>query len=374
MVGAAAVALSLVGSAYLLVAGLQVRRFRASTAKLLGDLPPVTVLKPLCGADPGLEQALATVVAQDYPGRIQVVFGLQDAGDPALAVVQRLQHDHPKADVTVVVDSRMHGSNRKVSNLINMMTAAEGDIVVLADSDIFVTPDYLRRVVAPLADPAVGVVTCAYTGRPLAGLWSELAAMQISYQFLPSIAVGLALGLAHPCMGSTIALRRDVLQEIGGFAAFKDILADDYAIGEAVRRTGRQSRVSDLLVTHGCAEANARALLAHELRWARTIRGIDPAGFFGSVVTHAVVWGLIATALLHGAQIAVAGLAVAVVVRLWMMRQVANVSAAGPWRWWLMPGRDILSFAIYLGSFFVRVVEWRGARFRVDPRGGLTRV
>jgi ceramide glucosyltransferase len=339
-----------------------------------GDFPPVTVLKPLCGADPGLEQALATFLAQDYPGPVRIVFGLQDAGDPALATVRRLQRAHPEADVAVVVDGRMHGSNRKVSNLINMTAEARGKVFVLADSDIFVPPDYLRRVVAPLADPAVGVVTCAYSGRPLAGLWSELAAMQITFQFLPSVAVGVSLGLAHPCMGSTIVIRREVLREIGGFEAFRDLLADDYAIGEAVRRTGRRSLVSHLLVAHGCAETSGRELLAHELRWARTIRGIDPAGFFGSVITHAVAWGLVATALLGAAPIALAALALALVVRLWIIRRVANVSGTGPWRWWLAPVRDILSFAVYLGSFFVRVVEWRGARFRVDPRGGLTGV
>jgi ceramide glucosyltransferase len=332
------------------------------------------VLKPLSGADPSLEQALATFLAQDYPGRVQIVFGLQDARDPALATVRRLQQSHPEADVAVVMDPRMHGSNRKVSNLINMAAQARGEILVLADSDIFVPPDYLRRVVAPLAEPGVGVVTCAYVGRPLAGVWSELAAMQISCQFLPSIAVGLSLGLAQPCMGSTIALRRAVLQEIGGFEAFKDLLADDYAIGDAVRRTGRRSLVSDLLVAHGCAEASLGELLAHELRWARTIRGIDPAGFFGSVVTHAVVWGLIGAILLGGAPVALAVLALALVVRLWTMRRVANISGSRPWRWWLTPGRDILSFAVYVGSFFVRVVEWRGARFRVDPRGGMTGV
>jgi ceramide glucosyltransferase len=374
MVGVAALALSLAGSVYLVLAGLQVRRFRARSGEPAGDFPPVTVLKPLCGADPGLEQALATFLAQDYPGPVRIVFGLQDAGDPALAIVRRLQRAHPEADVAVVVNGRMHGSNRKVSNLINMTAEARGGVLVLADCDIFVPPDYLRRVVAPLADPGVGVVTCAYVGRSLAGLWSELAAMQITFQFLPSVAVGVSLGLAHPCMGSTIALRREVLHEIGGFDAFKDLLADDYAIGEAVRRTGRRSLVSDLLVAHGCAEASARELLAHELRWARTIRGIDPAGFFGSVATHAVVWGLIATALLGGAPTALAALAFALGVRLWMMRRVANVSGTGPWRWWLAPVRDILSFAVYLGSFFVRVVEWRGVRFRVDPRGGLTGV
>lgn len=374
MVGGTAVALTLAGAAYFVFAGLQASRFRGSFAGPAGELPSVTVLKPLCGADPGLEQALGAFFAQDYSGRVQIVFGLQDPADPALAVVRRLERAWPKAEIAVVVDSRMHGANRKVSNLINLMAKARGQVLVLSDDDIFVSPDYLARVVAPLADRAAGVVTCAYSGRPLAGLWSELAAMQVTFQFLPSVAVGLALGLARPCMGSTIALRRETLEEIGGFEAFKDLLADDYAIGAAVRRIGRRVIVSDLLVEHGCTEASARELLAHELRWARTIRGIDPAGFFGSAATHAVVWGLIAVALLKGAPVAMAALAFAILARLWMARRMANVSGSRGWRWWLLPVRDILSFAVYLGSFFVRVVEWRGARYRVDPRGGLTGV
>jgi ceramide glucosyltransferase len=372
MLGVVALALAVAGSAYLAFAGVRVRRFAVPPPQSLGGAAAVTVLKPLCGAEPGLEAALATLLTQDYPGPVQVVFGVQDPADPALAIVRRLQREHPDVDIKVVVDDRMHGSNRKVSNLINMAPEVRGAILVLSDSDIFVTPDYLRRIVPPLAAPQVGVVTCAYWGRALTGAWSELGAMQITYQFLPSVAVGLSLGLAQPCMGSTIALRREVLTEIGGFEAFRDQLADDYAIGRAVREAGYRSLVSDLLVAHGCVETSARELLAHELRWAKTVRGIDPAGFFGSAVTHAAVWALIATALLRGAPMALAVLAVAILVRLWMMREVEKVTGTRLSRWWLTPARDILSFAVFVGSFFVRVVEWRGARFRVDPRGRLS--
>src|SRR5258705_10782459 len=155
MFGVAALTLSLAGSAYLVLAGLQVRRFRTAPAQPVGAFPSVTVLKPLCGADSGLEDALATLLAQDYPGPIQIVFGLQDSADPAFAIVRRLQRARPDADVAVVVDGRLHGPNRKGSNLINRAPDARGKTLGLSDSDILVQPDYLRRVVAPLADPAV---------------------------------------------------------------------------------------------------------------------------------------------------------------------------------------------------------------------------
>jgi ceramide glucosyltransferase len=224
-----------------------------------------------------------------------------------------------------------------------------------------------------LAEPQTGVVTCPYSGRPLAGLWSQLAAMQVTYQFLPNVVTGVSLGLAQPCMGSTIALRREVLDRIGGFAPFADLLADDYAIGEAVRAAGCRSAVLPVLVEHGCAERTLGELVAHELRWARTIRGIDPGGFFGSVVTHAFVWALVGVVLTAATPVSLVVLAIALAARLWMMRQAAIVTQPKHQPWWLAPVRDILSFAVFLGSFFVRTVEWRGNRFRVDPEGGLSR-
>jgi ceramide glucosyltransferase len=198
--------------------------------------------------------------------------------------------------------------------------------------------------------------------------------MDLSYRFLPSVAVGVSLGLATPCMGSTIALRRDVLREIGGFEAFADLLADDYAVGEAARRAGYRSVVAPVLVAHGCAEQSLGELVAHELRWARTIRGVDPAGYAGSLVTHAAPLALLGGVLLQGAPAALAVLGAALVARLWLLRQVEKVAEPVAGAWWLLPARDMLSLIVFVSSFFVRVVHWRGTRFRVDARGGLSGV
>jgi ceramide glucosyltransferase len=237
-----------------------------------------------------------------------------------------------------------------------------------------VRPDYLRGVVAALSEPGVGVVTCPYYGEARAGIWSRLAAMGLSYQFLPSVAVGVTLGLATPCMGSTIALRRETLQRIGGFEAFADLLADDYAIGAAVRALGLRSVVAPVLVAHGSAETSLGELVRHELRWALTVRAVDPAGYFGSGVTHAIPLALLGVLFTAGAPSALAVLAIALICRLWTMRQVDKVAGIAHGGWPLAPARDILSFAIFAGSFFVRAVEWRGTRFRVDPQGALERI
>lgn len=367
--------LALAGSAYQVLAGLRIAVFRSlPLAESAADALPVTLLKPLHGAEPGLEVALSSGLDQDYPGDVQMVLGVQDPADAALGVAKALRAAYPARDVAVVVDPTPHGTNRKIANLINMAPQARHDLIVLSDSDISVRPDYLRRVVAALGEPGVGVVTCPYYGEARAGLWSRLAAMGLSYQFLPSVAVGVTLGLATPCMGSTIALRRETLQRIGGFEAFADLLADDYAIGAAVRALGLRSIVAPVLVAHGSAEMSLSELVRHELRWALTVRGVDPAGFFGSGVTHAIPLALLGVLFTAAAPSALAVMAIALICRLWMMRQVDKVAGIAHGGWPLAPARDILSFAIFAGSFFVRAVEWRGTRFRVDPQGALERI
>lgn len=375
IVGVVALALALIGSGYLVFAGLRIRAFarRAKPAPST-ERPAVTLLKPLHGEEPGLEAALETLFAQDYAGAVQVVFGVQDPADPALAIARRLRERHADREVTIVVDAREHGANRKISNVINMTAQARHGVLILADSDIAVPRDYLARIADALDQPDVGVVSCPYFGTAQAGFWSRLAAMGINYQFLPSVVVGVSLGLAKPCMGSTIALRREVLEGIGGFERFADLLADDYEIGAAVRAAGYRSVVPALLVGHGCAESSLRELVAHELRWASTVRLIDPAGFFGSAITHAVAFALLGNLLLPYAPWAFAILVVALTCRLWMVRQVEKMAGLTSRGWWLIPARDILSFTVFVGSFFVRRVEWRGTRFHVDERGGLSRI
>jgi ceramide glucosyltransferase len=371
--GAAVAALALVGSGYTLVAARRIGVFRLTALTHTAVAPAISMLKPLHGWEPGLETALAGFLAQDYAGPIQLVMGVQDAADLALPAAQALRDAHPDRDVTVVVDSRTHGANAKVANLINIYGNARHDVLVLADSDISVPPDYLRRVTSALAEPGVDVVTCPYFGVAKTGFWSQLAAMGVSYQFLPSVAVGVSFGLAHPCMGSTIALRRETLNRIGGFEAFADVLADDYAIGQAVRAAGGRASVAAMLVAHGCAERSLGEVVAQELRWARTIRAVDPGGFAGSVVTHPIPLALIAAIVLHGAPASLAILAVAVISRLWLMRNVDKTAGLRGQPWWLLPLRDILSFGIFLGALFGRAVEWRGRRYRVDRHGLMSR-
>lgn len=367
--------LALAGCAYQVLAVNLLRRLLAQPApRAPAPWPGVTVLKPLHGAEPGLEAALASLLAQDYPGPLQVVFGLQSPTDPAQAVVGTLRRAHPGADVALAVDGAEHGANRKVSNLINMAGQARHDVLIVADSDIVVRTDYLRGVVAALDDPQVGVVTCPYRGLATRGLWPTLAAMGISYQFLPSVAVGVGLKMAQPCMGSTIALRRETLERIGGFAAFADQLADDYAIGAAVRATGLRSVVAPVLVDHVSSEDSLGELVRHELRWARTVRGVDPAGFAGSVVTYPTPLALLAVIFAGAAPIGLATLVIALICRFWLQRDVDRLAGARTGPWWLTPLRDGLSFAVFVVSFFVRAVDWRGVRFRVDAQGTLERM
>ena len=236
-----------------------------------------------------------------------------------------------------------------MSNLVNMMAAAKHDVLVVSDSDIAVGPDYLGRVVAALGLPGVGAVTCLYYGRGDAGGWSRLAAQGISYGFLPSVVVGLRLGLAEPCMGSTIALTRATLEAIGGFAAFADILADDHAIGVAVRVPGLHVAVPAFTVAHGCVEPSFAALVRHETRWNVTIRRLDPWGYIGHGLANPLPFALAATALHLAAWPLIP---VAVVARIAVARAVDTATAARAGPWWWLPARDLLTFGLFIAGFF----------------------
>ena len=204
--------------------------------------PDVSILKPLFGAEAQLSENIETYFHQDYPGKIQFVFGVQDPNDSAIPVVKSLIARHPGLDLQLVVNGAAHGANRKVSNLINMARSRAPSRHCRRDSDVAVGPNYLRTLAAALAQPGVGAVTCLYRGLPSGGFWSRLSAMAVHDHFLPTTILGLALGLARPCLGATIALSRETLSRIGGFETVANQLADDYAIGKAVR-AGRASSV-----------------------------------------------------------------------------------------------------------------------------------
>ncbi len=369
VLGALLIVLAVVGLAYQGVAAIAVwRTLGIPATPATAAPPPVTLLKPLHGIEPQLAANLGGFVGQDYAGPYQIVFGVSDADDAALATVAALRAAHPAADIETIVDSVRHGSNAKVSNLVNMMAAAKHDVLVVSDSDIAVGPDYLGRVVAALGLPGVGAVTCLYYGRGDAGGWSRLAAQGISYGFLPSVVVGLRLGLAEPCMGSTIALTRATLEAIGGFAAFADILADDHAIGVAVRVPGLHVAVPAFTVAHGCVEPSFTALVRHETRWNVTIRRLDPWGYIGHGLANPLPFALAATALHLAAWPLIP---VALVARIAVARAVDTATAARAGPWWWLPARDLLTFGLFIAGFLVQSVDWRGARLRVARDGSI---
>jgi ceramide glucosyltransferase len=369
----AASVVALVGCGYLVTAAILVgRRTRERAPARPAAAPGVTVLKPLHGDEPGLFDNLTSFCVQNYPGPMQIVCGVQDSDDDAIAVVERLRATQADRDIDLVIEPKAHGLNRKVSNLVNMTPRIRHDVIVLADSDMRVGPDYLSRVIAALAQPGIGAVTCLYYGVAVTGIWARLCALVINAQFLPSVVVGLALGLARPCFGSTLALRRATLAEIGGFKAFADCLADDYAIGEALRACGYKISIPPFAVAHVCTQTSLRELWRHQLRWARTIRSIDPAGYAGTIVSHPFPWALIAalvgagsTALLPAIGIAMASIA----CRMALLREVERGYALPPQAYWLVPACDLLSFAVFVFSFLSWQVSWKGRRFRMVAGG-----
>jgi ceramide glucosyltransferase len=358
------------GCLYLIAAGVATRRFAQRPRGKPMESPPLSILKPLCGEDLELFDNLSSFCRQDYP-TWQVVFGVQSPDDLAIAVVRRLMLSFPLADLALVVDSAPHRGNLKVANLQNMLPAARHDLVVIADSDMRVGPDYLAAVTAPFADPEIGLVTCPYRGLPAAGTWSRLAAMHINHGFLPQVLVAATLGPQTGCFGATLALRRSTLTEIGGLAAIADALADDYALGAAVRAKGRKVQLSPYIVDNVMVEPSLGALFRHELRWARTVRAVAPAGFLGSVITQPVVLALAALALGAEPMAAAAMLAAALICRGVMVRLVDRALALPATPLWLVPVRDLLSFAVFIASFFTRTVAWRDRTFRIGPKGRL---
>jgi ceramide glucosyltransferase len=311
----------------------------------------------------------------DYPA-LQIVCGVREPDDPAIAVVRKLQADMPHIDLVLVSNPILHGANYKVSNLINMMAATKHDVLVMSDSDMLVDGAYLDAVVGTLQRPAAGLATCLYIGRPTGGLWSAIGAAGINYWFLPSATVSKLLGGKNGCYGATIAIRRATLERAGGFTALKDQLADDYALGALVERGGEEVVVVPYFPTTIVDEPSFGALFRHELRWARTIRNTAPSGYAGSAITYPVPLALLGAilGLVAGLpwQVLIAILLLAIFCRFVLIAGVSGVLAAPKPRGWLLLPRDVLSLVILVLAFCGRSVSWRNSAFRVDSVGALS--
>ena len=354
---------------YAIIAALALRVGRAAAGKRPPNLPPATVLKPLCGAEPALYEHLRSFCEQQYPCW-QVVFGVRDPHDPAIGVVRRLRSEYPELDLQIAVNSEQHGTSSKVSNLVNMMPLARHDYLVIADSDIRVAADYLQGVITPLLDERVGIVTCPYRGCPRPGRWSLLGAMFINEWFMPSVRVAALLGSRAFAFGATIALRRATLARVGGFAAIADQLPDDYRLGELTRRLGLRTVLSEVEVETCVDEANLGELVRHKLRWLRTIRTVQPLGYALAGVTFGLPLAIIGAVLAGGSALTLAMVAITAGARL-MINSAPRNSLSLPGQLWLAALHDLLGFLLWCWSFATRRVHWRDARYRIARDGTL---
>ncbi len=334
----------------------------------------VSILKPLKGTDPEMYDCFRSHCLQEY-GVYQIIFGVSDVDDPAIKLVERLKSEFPERDIQLVHCSKDLGSNTKVSNLAQMLPLATYEYILVNDSDIRVPPDYLREAIAPLANPEIGLVTCPYRGVPNKTLGSVLESLGIGTDFLPGVLVARAFEGMKFGLGSTLAFRRRDLESVGGFEAFLDYLADDYEIGQRIARLGMKIQLSSAVVDSILPPYTMRSFLAHQLRWARTIRNVRPSGYIGLGITFGLPWAVLALILARGALWAWILLVVTLALRFAVAAYVENkiLRDFEPNRLWLLPFRDVLALFIWVISFAGRTVVWRGTAYKLR-QGKLARM
>lgn len=354
-------------------------RMRAVRLSQPQELPAVSILKPLCGLEPDLYANLRSFCQQDYP-LTQLVFGVRDPSDPALSVVDQLIAEFPDLSIAVVINPRLYGDNFKNSNLMNMLESARHDVLVIADSDARVGPDYIARVTAPLRRPEVGLITCIYRGIPTPTVWSRLGAMYINEWFMPSVLLAWLFGHDNYASGQTLCLRRETLEAIGGLRPIANHLADDYRLGEMIRSLGLTIHLSNYQVEAQHHEPSLESLAAHQARWMRTLKVLKPRSFRFLFLTFSTPLALLGMALERAAS---AGAAYSIAWALFDVTLGAQLALHLVHRIpgesdrfadvVLIPFRDLLLCWTWLRTFFVSRVTWRGSEFNVDAQGVMHR-
>jgi ceramide glucosyltransferase len=349
-------------------AGFLRSRKAAEHTRRTEALPPVSILKPLKGTDPEMYESFRSHCLQDYR-EYEIIFGVHDPNDPAIENVRRLQREFPDRRIQLVVCEKILGANVKVSNLVEMLAVSRYEHIIVNDSDIRVEANYLQRVVVPLADPQVGMVTCLYRGVAGSTLGSRLESLGISTDFCAGVLAAQQVeSRIQFGLGSTLAFRRSDLARIGGLEAVLDYLADDYELGKRISAIGLKVELSEEVVETYLPAYRIREFFAHQLRWARGIRDARAGGYFGLVFTFGLMWAVALLLAAGGASLAwgLAGLtlllrfAVALVVGKAVLRDRQLVRNL-----WLLPMRDVLAVAIWLASFAGHSVIWRGDRFEL---------
>jgi ceramide glucosyltransferase len=355
---------ALAAAAYYLLALIAATRWGRLAAQWPPYAPPISVLKPVQGRDPSFYACVRSHAAQNYP-EFEILFGVSDPSDPAIADIASLQSEFPNLAISLHVVSTT-APNAKAGVLAELARHARHEVLLVNDGDIFVPPGYLDAVVAPLAGAGTGLVTCLYRahgGSPA----TRMEALGIATDFAPSVMVARLLGVAEFALGSTMAFRAETLRAIGGFETIFDYLADDYQLGRHIHQLGLHIEFADVVVETNLGAGSWGQVWRHQLRWARTIRVSRFSGYCGSIVTHATLWSLVA--LLAGAWwAAIPALALRIAAGAWIAAEVLEDAATGR-RLALIPIRDLLGSAIWVAGLFGMTVEWRGLNLRLRRDG-----
>lgn len=357
---------------YLAFALVCLCRWRRAELATVSSLPPITLFKPVRGANPHLRANLESFFQQDYPD-YQILFGVADDQDPAIPVIEDLMATYANHDCALVVGWVDEVSNPKVATLLPMEDRAKHDLWVITDSDIHVPSDFLRHMAVALAPDGVGAATCLYTAHGTGGTALRLGAMAINEWFLPSALVAKALGPLTFCFGAAMAVKRPALRDIGGLQALANNLADDFMLGHLVHQAGYDVALAGIMVETEVAENNLQAMMYREIRWGRTIRSVQPAGYMGSILTYAIPLSLLGVLATAGHLVGLVLLGISLTLRLAIHGAVRHfLNVQDPISPGLVPVRDVMGFFVWLASYTRRTVDWRGTRYRVERGGQMT--
>jgi ceramide glucosyltransferase len=341
-----------------------------------GFTPPISILKPLKGMDPEIYASLRSHCVQEYPD-YEIIFGVSDANDPAVVWVEQLRKEFPQHPIQFVVCPEILGGNVKISNLIQMLPHARYEYLLVNDSDIRVETDYLRRVVGPLRDSKLGMVTCLYRGIAGETLGSRLEALGISTDFCGGVLAAIQMeGGLHFGLGSTLMFRRDELHSVGGFEALVDYLADDYQLGQRLSQKRLEGYLSEVVVETFLPAYSWRGFFDHQLRWARSVRDSRGWGYLGVALTFGVPWALLGLVVARAAWWSWGVLGFTLLLRM-VMAWVVGIRVAKDQqvlRWfWLIPLRDVAALFIWVAGYLGTTVVWRGDRFNLK-QGKLAKI
>ena len=333
---------------------------------------PVSIIKPLKGADPGLRENLQSFCSQDYPD-YEILLGFVDPNDDAITLAKEVAASRRDCDIRTVINQSDQGANPKVSNLKGLIRAARYPMVAISDGDMRVTPSYLKSIVREYqSGEKVGLVTSLYTIPNPASLGAALESLSIALDFIPSVLVAKRLEGVTFGLGASMLLSKEALEEIGGLSSIADYLADDYQIGNKLWKKGYTIVLSDYVMEDVVGRMSLTDYLTHQIRWARTYRACRPKGFLGYGITHMLPYSVFLLMLqsptLFSLSILCGVLALRLCIAIVLYRKAIRTKK---WLRWLVliPVKDLLSFGIWLWSFSGRKVFWRGRCFEITKGG-----